>query len=143
MPAPPWRLVAGQLPGFFDGLGTGIPRGRQRRLGLLIVKIALAACEDDCRLQLVPLRDQAQALGLKARVFVSKLLTKQAHRISRPSKESLAKSAMLPSALEHVFHTIICPKQASRATNQHPPSRLGAGGWHPRDGRACHARSPA
>ena len=69
--------------------------------------------EGDCRLQLAPLRNQAHALGLKARVFISKLLTKQAHRISRPSKESLAKSAMLPSMLKYVFHAVIRPKQAS------------------------------
>ena len=97
----------------------------------------------DGALQLVPLCSQAQALGLKVRVFISKLLTKQAYRVSRPSKESLAESATLPSALEHVFHTIICPKQAPGATNQHSPSGLGAGGWHPRDSQAHRARSPA
>ena len=101
------------------------------------------ARKGDGTLQLAPLCSQAQALGLKVRVFISKLLTKQAHRVSRPSKESLAKSAMLPGALEHVFHTIICPKQAPGATNQHSPSGQGAGGWHPRDGRARRARSSA
>ena len=101
------------------------------------------ARKGDGTLQLAPLCSQAQALGLKARVFISKLLTKQAHRVSRPSKESLAKSVTLPGALEHVFHTIIGPKQAPGATNQHSPSGQGAGGWHPRDGGACHARSPA
>src|SRR4051812_3323972 len=86
----------------------------------------LMARKGDGALQLTPLCSQAQALGLKARVFISKLLTKQVHRVSRPSKESLAKSATLPGALEHIFHTVICPKQAPGAVNQHP---LRAGGW--------------
>ena len=145
LPSPLLRRLSPSVsfPGLLSGPRSGLPRGHQRRLGLCVVKIALTARKGDGALQLAPLCSQAQALGLKARVFISKLLTKQAHRVSRPSKESLAESATLPSALEHVFHTIICPKQAPGATNQHSPSGQGAGGWHPRDGRACHVRSPA
>ena len=142
MPAPPWRLVAGQLPGFFDGLGTGIPRGRQRRLGLLIVEIGMTACEGDNCLQLAPLCNQAQALGLKARVLISELLTMQAHRISRPPEEPLAKSATLPGALKYVLHTIICHKQAPWGVDQHSPLGQGARGWRPRDDRARPAEGP-
>ena len=87
----------------------------------------LTAREGGSALQLVPLCSQAQALGLKARVFIGKLLSKKAYRVSRPSKESLAESATLPGALEHVYHTIICPEQAPGATSQHSPSGLGAG----------------
>ena len=96
---------------------SGLPRGHQRRLGLFVIKIALTARKGDGALQLAPLCSQAQALGLKARIFISKLLTKQAHRVSRPSKESLAKSATLPSTLKYVFHTIIRPKQAPGGTD--------------------------
>ena len=116
------------FPGLLSGPRLGLPRGHQRRLGLCIIKIALTARKGDGALQLAPLCSQAQALGLKARVFISKLLTKKAYRVSRPSKESLAESTMPPSALEHVFHTIICPKQALGAMNQHSPSGQGAGG---------------
>ena len=119
------------FPGLLDGLGTGHRRGRQRCLGLLIIKIALATREGDCRLQLAPLRNQAHALGLKARVFISKLFTKQAHRVSRPPKEPLAKSATLPSTLKYVFHAVIRPKQAPGGMDQRSPSGQGAGGWHP------------
>ena len=77
----------------------------------------LTACKGDGALQLAPLYSQAQALGLKARVLISKLLAKQALCVSRPSKESLAKSMTLLGALEHVFHTIICPEQAPGASN--------------------------
>ena len=78
-------------------------------------------------LQLAPLCSQAQALGLKARVFIGKLLSKQAYRVSRPSKESLAESATLPSMLEHVFHTIICPEQAPGPRISTPPPGRGLG----------------
>ena len=77
----------------------------------------LTACKGDGTLQLAPLRDQAQALGLKAHVFISKLLTKQAHHVSRPPKEPLAKSGTLPSALKYVFHAVIRPKQALGGTD--------------------------
>ena len=62
------------------------------------------------RLQLAPLFSQAQALSLKARVFLIKLLTKLAHRVSRHPEKPLAKNSMPPGALEHVFCVIIRPK---------------------------------
>ena len=80
------------------------------------------ACKVDGALQLAPLCSQAQALGLKARVFIGKLLSKQAYRVSRPSKESLAESATLPSTLEHVFHIAFRLGRRGRATDQHAPS---------------------
>ena len=52
---------------------------------------------------------QAQALGLQARVFISELFTKQAHRVSCPPKKPMAKSATLSGALEYVFRTVIGP----------------------------------
>ena len=145
LPSPLLRRLSPPVgfPGLLSGPRSGLPRGHQRCLGLFVVKIALMARKGDGALQLAPLCSQAQALGLKARVFISKLLTKQAHRVSRPSEESLAESTMLLSKLEHIFYTLICPKQAPGATNQHTPSGQGAGGWHPRDGWARHARSPA
>ena len=145
LPSPLLRRLSPPVsfPGLLSGPRSGLPRGHQRRLGLYVVKIALTARKGDGALQLAPLCSQAQALGLKVPVFIGKILSKQAYRVSRPSKESLAKSAMLPGALEHVFHTIICPKQAPGATNQHSPSGQGAGGWHPRDGRARRVRSLA
>ena len=117
--------------GLLDGPGAGLPGGRQQLLSLLIVEVTLVAREGNSRLQLAPLFSQAQALGLKARVFIIKLFTKLAHRVSRPPEKPLAKSVTLPGTLEYVFHTIICPKQAPGATNQHSPSELGAGGWRP------------
>ena len=130
LPSPLLRRLSPPVsfPGLLSGPRSGLPRGHQRRLGLCVVKIALTARKGDGALQLAPLCSQAQALGLKARVFIGKLLSKQAYRVSRPSKESLAESTTLPSALEHVFHTIIRPKQAPRAASQHSPSGLGAGG---------------
>ena len=44
-----------------------------------------------------------------------------------PFEGILGEERDAPGALEHVFHTIICPKQASGATNQHSPSGQGAG----------------
>ena len=43
------------LSGLLDGPGTGLPRGRQQRLGLLIVEVTLVACKRSGRLQLAPL----------------------------------------------------------------------------------------
>ena len=115
------------FPGFFDGLGTGLPRGRQQRLGLLIIKIAPTVREGGSRLQLAPLHNQPKALGLKARILTSEFLTKQAHRVSRPPEEPLAKRATLPGALEYILHTIICRKQAPWGADQHSPSGRGLG----------------
>ena len=126
-PASPPPFAAGRLPEPPQRPKIGPPERPPATPWPLLIKIALTARKGDGALQHAPLRSQAQALGLKARVFISQLLTKQAHHVSRPSKESLAKSATLPGALEHVFHTIICPKQAPGATNQHTNSGLGAG----------------
>ena len=115
------RSLPVSFPGLLSGPRSSLPRGHQQRLGLCVVKIALTARKGNGALQLAPLCGQAQALGLKAHVFISKLLTKQAHCVSRPSKESLAESATLPSALEHVFHTVIRSKQAPGAASQHSP----------------------
>ena len=98
------------LSGLLDGPGMGLPRGRQQRLGLLIVKVTLVAHKGNGRLQLAPLFSQAQALSLKARVFIIKLFTKLAHRVSRPPEKPLAKNAKPPGALEHVFRSAIRPK---------------------------------
>ena len=96
--------------GLLDGLGTSLPGGRQQLLGLLIVEVTLVARKGNGCLQLAALFSQAQALGLKACVFIIKLLTKLAHRVSRPPEKPLAKSATPPGMLEHVFCIIICPK---------------------------------
>ena len=98
------------LSGLLDGPGTGLPRGRQQRLGFLVLEVTLVACKGNNLLQLAPLFSQAQALNLKARVFIIKLFTKLAHRISHPSEKLLAKSTTPPSALEHVFYIVIRPK---------------------------------
>ena len=68
------------------------------------------ARKGDDRLQLAPLFSQAQALSLKVRIFISKLFTKPAHRISRPPEKPLVKNATPPGALEHVFSVIFRPK---------------------------------
>ena len=98
------------LSGLLDGLGTGLLRGSRQRLGLLIIKVTPVARKGYGRLQLAPLFSQAQALGLKARVFIIKLLTKLAHRVSHPPEKPLAKSTMPPGTLEHVFCVVIRPK---------------------------------
>ena len=68
------------------------------------------ARKGNSRLQLAPLFSQAHALSFKARIFISKLFTKPAHRVSRPPKKLLAKNATPPSVLEHVFCIVIRPK---------------------------------
>ena len=68
------------------------------------------ARKGNSRLQLAPLFSQAQALILEARIFISKLFTKPAHRVSRPPEKPLAKNATPPGALEHVFCVVIRPK---------------------------------
>ena len=96
--------------GLLDGPGTSLPGGRQQLLGLRNVEVTLVARKGNGRLQLAPLFSQAQALGLKARVFIIKLLTKLAHRVSHPSEKPLANSATPPGMLEHVFCVVIRPK---------------------------------
>ena len=114
------------FPSLLSGPRPGLPRGHQRRLGLCFIKVALTARKGDGALQLAPLCSQAQALGLKARVFIMKLLTKLSHRVSLPPEKPLAKNATPPGALEHVFHTIISPTQAPGAMNHRSPSGQGA-----------------
>ena len=95
------------LPSLLDGLGAGLPRGRQRRLNLGIFKIALMACKADGYHQLAPFLSKAQAFGLKACILTSKLRAKLAHCISRPLKKLLAKGAALPSVPGHVSGVIL------------------------------------
>ena len=106
-PAPLVSLLSLQ-----DGPGAGLPRSCQRHLGLLIVEVTLVARKGNGHLQLAPLLSKAQALGLKARVLAGKLYTELAHCISRPLEKPLAKSAALPSALEHVFRVVLRPWRA-------------------------------
>ena len=96
--------------GLLDGPGTSLPGGRHQLLGLLIVEVTLVARKGNGRLQLAPLFSQAQALSLKARVFIIKIFTKLAHRVSRPPEKPLAKNSTPPGTLEHVFCVVIHPK---------------------------------
>ena len=60
------------FPGFFQGSGASLARGRKRRLGLRIIKLALVAPEVDGHLQFVPLLHQPKTLGLEARVYINR-----------------------------------------------------------------------
>ena len=60
----------GGFTGFLQGSGEGLPRGRERRLDLRIVKLALVAPEVDGHLQLMSLLHQPTTLSFEACVYV-------------------------------------------------------------------------
>ena len=81
-------------------------RGCKGRFGFHIVKLALVACEIDGHLQLMPLLDQPQGLGLEACINIRKFSTKLTHRIHRLLEGPEADGAPFARKLEHAADVV-------------------------------------
>ena len=95
------------FPGFFQGSGSGLARGRKGCLGLRIVKLMLAAAEVDGHLQRVLLLQQPKTLGHKACLCVRELFTEPVHRTHRILEELAAGDTLLVRRSKHAADSVL------------------------------------
>ena len=116
------------FPGFFQGSGASFTRGRKRRLGLRVIKIALVAPEVDGNLQFMPLFHQPKTIRLEARVYIRELPAKLAHRAHRLLEELVADGAPFVCSFEHVADSVLHSMGRRQDPKRLAPFQQGAGG---------------